>query len=227
MTVYAFAFLRCPDTPLSLPLGINTSVEVTCVGDIAALTESGIAIEALQHDDNSLMQAILAHDRVLRAVFEQTVILPLRFGTCFVDGDRLVEHLQNNAPDYRKTLNELTGKAEYMLKAIPIEQEEAAMPTETQGKAYLLEKKRRYQAQFAYQQSQKEELDDLLQTVTQTYRSHLSDSPNSDVTKINVLCDRQEEDTLLSQVQQWRDRYRAWELNLSEALPPYHFISDG
>lgn len=225
MTVYAFAFLRCPSTPLTLPLGINTSVEVTCSGDLAAVTESGISIDALQHDDNSLMQAILAHDRVLRAIFEQTVILPLRFGTCFVDGDRLLEHLQSHAPDYREILDDLTGKAEYMIKAIPIEQEDKEMPTESRGKAYLLEKKRRYQAQSAYQQSQQEELDDLLQKVTQIYRSQVSDTQDSDVTKISLLCDRQEEATLLSQVQQWRDRYQAWELNLSEALPPYHFIS--
>jgi len=225
MTVYAFAFLRCPDTPLSLPAGINAPVEVTCAGDVAAIIESDISIDALQNDDNRLMQAILAHDRVLRAIFEQVTILPLRFGTCFVDGDRLVEHLEVHAVDYLDVLENLTGKAEYMLKAVPIECQEETASSEKRGKAYLLEKKKRYQAQFAYQQTQQEQLDDLLEQVTQIYRSTVTDSQDADVKKVNLLCDRREEDTLLDRYQQWRDRYSTWNLHLSEALPPYHFIS--
>lgn len=227
MTVYAFAFLRCPEAPLNLPLGINTSVDITCVGDLAALTESGISIDSLQNDDNRLMQAILAHDRVLRAIFEQTVILPLRFGTCFVSGDRLVEHLQSHTSDYLASLDSLRGKAEYMLKAIPIElEEDETTSSEKRGKAYLLEKKKRYQAQSAYQQKQHDEFDDLLQLVTQEYRCTFSDTQDSEIKKINILHDRQEESTLLKTYHQWRERYKAWELHLSEALPPYHFISD-
>ncbi len=226
MTVYAFAFLRCPDTSLKLPFGIHIPVEITCVGELAAITESGISIDALQNDDNKLMQAIVAHDRALRAVFEQTTILPLRFGTCFVDGDRLIEHLQNHLSDYLKTLDDLTGKAEYMLKVIPLEFESEAPSAEAKGKAYLLEKKRRYHAQVAYQQKQQDELDDLVQIITQTYRCTIADRPDSKIKKINILCDRQHEEALLEAYQHWRDRYQLWDLNLSEALPPYHFISD-
>lgn len=226
MTVYAFAFLRCPTTDLNLPLGINTSVEVTCVGDVAAITESGIAIDSLQDNNKNLMEAILAHDRVLRAIFEQTAILPLRFGTCFVNGDRLVEHLQHHTLEYLQSLDDLSGKAEYMLKVIPLELEEEPISNEKRGKAYLLEKKKQYQAQSSYQQKQRDELDDLLHMISQAYHYVFANSEDSEIKKINILHSRQEEETLLQTYLQWRDRYKAWELHLSEALPPYHFISE-
>lgn len=225
MTVYTFAFLRCPTTAFTLPIGIHSSVEVTCVGDVAAITESNISIDALQANDNNLMQAILAHDRVLRAIFEQTVILPLRFGTCFVTGDRLIEHLQNHSSTYLKSLDNLSGKAEYMLKAIPLELETQPIGVEKKGKAYLLEKKKQYQAQSSYQQQQRDELDDLLHLIDQAYHYVFAPNDDSDIKKINILHSRNEEDSLLQTYLQWRDRYQAWDLHLSEALPPYHFIS--
>ncbi|MEB3211065.1 MAG: GvpL/GvpF family gas vesicle protein [Leptolyngbyaceae bacterium] len=226
MTVYVYAFLRRPTVALTLPPGINSSVEIACVGDIAAITESGIAIEALQSDDANLMQAIVAHDRVLRAIFEQTAILPLRFGTCFVSGDRLMEHLHQHASTYLTSLEDLSGKAEYMLKAIPLELETPPIDQETKGKAYLLEKKRQYQAQSSYQQQQRDELDDLLHLIDQAYPYVFAASDDSEVKKINILHSRKEEDSLLQTYLQWRDRYQSWDLHLSEALPPYHFISD-
>jgi hypothetical protein len=225
MTVYAFAFLRCPTTPLTLPTGINSSVELMCVGEIAAVIEPDISIEALQANDKNLMQAILAHDRVLRSIFEQTAILPLRFGTCFVNGDRLVEHLQQHESSYLESLADLSGKAEYMLKAIPLERETQTMTQEKKGKAYLLEKKKQYQAQSSYQKQQRDELDELLNIIDQAYHYVFSPNDDSEIKKINILHSRKEEESLLKTYLQWRDRYQSWDLHLSEALPPYHFIS--
>ncbi|NJR66901.1 MAG: hypothetical protein HC772_18870 [Leptolyngbyaceae cyanobacterium CRU_2_3] len=74
--MYIYAFLPNPTRLLALPLGISGSLQIIAVKDLAALVELDLDVLALQDSDERLMQAILAHDRVTRAVFQQTTLLP-------------------------------------------------------------------------------------------------------------------------------------------------------
>ncbi|NJL22740.1 MAG: hypothetical protein HC895_21050 [Leptolyngbyaceae cyanobacterium SM1_3_5] len=108
--------------------------------ELIAIVEPELNLELLQRSDEQLMQAVLNHDRVLRELFEQTTLLPLRFGTCFVSEAGLVEHLQTHQQAYQGKLAALSNQVEYSLKCSPIFLPEAAIDPDLKGKDYFLAK---------------------------------------------------------------------------------------
>ncbi len=227
MTLYTYAFVRQSEQPFVLPMGIQQQTQLFKTDELSALVEPDLDIERLQADDEHLMQAVFAHDRAIQNIFEQTVVLPLRFGTCFTSQERLLEHLKQRSPVYQQFLSDFAGKAEYTLKASPLELSAEPSATQAKGKDYLLQKKKQYQAQTSYQQRQQDEFDQLLCHIDEKYTFQSGNSLDSDVRRINLLCDRQEESLLQSHYQSWSKECTCWELSLSDALPPYHFVALG
>lgn len=227
MALYTYAFVRQSEEALSLPVGIQQQPQFLSTGQLSAIVEPDLDIEQLQADDDKLIQAVIAHDRVIQSVFEQTVVLPLRFGTCFTSADRLLEHLKQRSPAYEKFLLDFAGKAEYTLKVSPLDPPVKPAVTQAKGKEYLLQKKRQYQAQTSYQQQQQDEFDQLLQLIDELYPVESGNSIDSDLRRLNLLCDRHDEALLKSHYQTWSENCSCWELSLSEALPPYHFVALG
>lgn len=214
--MYTYAFFKKPENSLTLLPGIAGDVQIIHCAQLSALVESDLDLEALQQDDNQLVQAVLTHDRMICELFWQTTILPLQFGTSFISLDALLLHLKSNQAAYLSKLDQLEGKAEYRLKLTPIEQPEILVPAMTKGK--------QYQTPPALQTQQKAELQTVLAAIAQIYPNYVLTEESSGVEKLYLLLDRQDEDNLYQRLQEWQDQSPCWQLMLGEALPPYHFV---
>jgi hypothetical protein len=222
--MYTYAFLPSTVPDLELPEGIVGSLQLIATPQLAALVEPDLAVEVLQDNETQLLQAVLSHDRVIRELFEQTTVLPLRFGTCFVSQQGLVEHLESHRSDYLDKLDGLQGKAEYPLKLVPKLFPESPIGAEVTGKAYFLAKKQNYEAQTTWQTQQQTERDLILAAIAHSHPQSLRSEPEQQVERIYILGDRQDEATLRKAIGQWQTQSPHWEITLGEGLPPYHFV---
>ncbi len=223
--MYTYAFCQTPLTPLELPQGIAATVQVVTVGQLAAIVEPGVSLEPLQQDDTLLVQAALAHDRVVRGLYLQTTILPLRFGTCFNSLQGLFGHLETYQQAYLNQLTYLNGKAEYTLKLILVEPPDAVIAPELKGKNYFLAKKQQYQQQLSYQQQQQTAIGQIEQAVLQAYPEHCCSQDAAGVKAMHLLVERDREQQLCDFIQVLQQQYPQLQLVLGAALPPYHFVS--
>ncbi|MCU0523572.1 MAG: GvpL/GvpF family gas vesicle protein [Elainella sp. Prado103] len=222
--MYTYAFLL-NETPLELPEGIWGSLELVGVDRLAALIEPELQLESVQQSDRQLMQALLSHDRVIQEVFQQTTVLPLRFGTCFVSRARLLEHLQTHQLEYLEKLDYLQGKAEYVLKFSPLPYVEPTLESGLAGKAYFLAKKQLYQKQAAWQQQQQAELQSLHSLVEEHYPEAIRGGSAEDgIERVYLLLTGKTAIQLQAHLQVWQPQFSTWELSLSNTLPPYHFV---
>ncbi len=225
--MYTYAFLLPPAHPLQLPVGIEHPIQLVGTAQLVAAIEPELTearINEIQNNDQLLMQAILNHDRVLRELFQQATILPLRFGTRFASLQSILTHLEATEATYLAILNQFHGKAEYALKCLPIELPDSSLSPDLKGKEYFLAKKQQYQAQVEYQNRQREELNQLLHQIAQTYPRFASNKNQSSGETIYLLVDRDQAETLTQQVQNWQQQFEFWTIHLSDGLPPYHFL---
>lgn len=225
--MYVYAFLPTPTAALALPPGFaGATVRVISQGPLAAIAEAIPSVEALQRDDEHLMQAVLSHDRVIRSLFAQISLLPLRFGTCLASEAALLQYLIEHAQEHLQTLQHLAGKAEYCISLTPLEAppEPAIAPEDTTGKAYFLAKKQRYQAQTERQRQQIADKEHLLEAIAQHYGDLRRAEPKAGTERVYLLVDQAQELELQRQVQTWQTQTPHWSLLLGEALPPYHFL---
>lgn len=225
VAMYTYAFLRSPNPPLRLPDGIAGSLQQVTAADITAIVEANIHLDDLEQSDDRLMQAVLSHDRVIRRLFEQATLLPLRFGTQFRSEAVLLTHLQTSGSAYLEKLAYLTGKAEYTLKLTPlVAPEEPSVTTDLTGRHYFLAKKQRIQAHADQQQQRLHELAHLQAHIRQTYADHVLADAKEGIERIHLLSDRTAETDLQQQLSLWQEQAPHWQLSLSEGLPPYHFV---
>ncbi len=224
MEVYAYAFLKTPEVELELPLGINQWVQLVRANQICAVVEFDVDVNRLQGDDGLLVQAIVAHDRTLGELFQQQCLLPLRFGTLFRSVQALQEHLVTREAEYVEKLDRFVGQGEYILKCLKRPEPEFEISTEVRGKAYLLAKKQRYQAIQAFQNEQSAQWDWMRHQVTQWYPEAIASDLEDQSHRIFLLIHKQEEPLLYERFQAWQQTCSAWELQLGDALPPYHFV---
>lgn len=221
--MYTYAFLPISNT-LDLPEGISGSLQLVTVDQLAALVEPELSLESLQTSDDVLMRAVLYHDQVIREVFEQTPVLPLRFGTCFVSRQGLMEHLGTHRAEYLEKLEQLSGQAEYLLKLKPIPPPENPISVNLKGREYFLAKKQHYQNQTEWQNRQQAELETLKLFITQHYPNVVQTEATEGIERIYLLSDRVNEAHLKEQAKEWQMRSSYWDVSLGGALPPYHFV---
>lgn len=224
--MYTYAFCKTPPNPLKLPQGMVEDIQTVEAGQLMALVEPAISLDSLQQDDALLVQAVLAHDRVIRHLFLQTTILPLRFGTSFSSLDGLQAHLYAQQQTYLSKLAQLEGKAEYTLKLMPLDLPEAAIAPEIKGKDYFLAKKRQYQAQQLHRQQQHAALKQIGQAIAQVSSSHHFSGDQAEIKTAFLLLERDQEPQLRQTVHTLQRQYPEWQITLEEALPPYHFVGN-
>lgn len=222
--MYTYAFIPESAARLELPAGIAGSLQAVWDSGIGALVEAELDVEALQRSDERLMRAVLHHDQVIREMFEQTVLLPLRFGTYFVSSEKLLEHLQVHAAAYLDKLAELSDKVEYTLKLIPPDLTAVTNAEDASGKGYFLAKKQQFQRQLEQQQQKQSELEALQEAIASLYPNWRLDTPRDGIERIHLLVDRADESALSTHFNQWSALSPHWQLSLGEALPPYHFV---
>jgi len=221
--MYTYLFLqRSPD--LILPEGIAGSLHLVTAADVTAVVEPDLNLESLQVNDERLMQAVLCHDRVIRDLFGQATVLSLRFGTCFVSEEKLVEHLTIHAAAYLKKLGQLAGQAEFTLKLTPQACTAAPLPDATSGKAYFLAKKQQLQQQAEFQRQQQRSLAELQRAIAHLCPHLIVGEPREGIERFYLLAPRSAELTLVAAIERLQVEYPGWELSLGEALPPYHFV---
>lgn len=222
--LYVYGVCRKPDPSLSLPLGLEQETALVIVDQLAAIFEAGIDVKAIQADDQRLLTAVLSHDRVICDLFNQLPILPMRFGTQLGSLGQLRDHLLTHYTNYLTKLDRLAAKAEYQIKLVPIPILPMALSEGLKGRDYFLAKKQRLQDQTGQQQQQQQDLEEFLSSLYATYPDCVQlTSPDGD-TKIYLLLTPPDLPHLKQQAQAWLAHTRHWQLSLSEALPPYHFV---
>jgi hypothetical protein len=102
--LYTYAFLKTPIESLTLPVGIANPLLLITGGDLSAVVEPEVCLDTLQNDDERLIQSVLCHDRVICQLFQQTTILPLRFGTSFLETENLLTHLCSHGQEYQEKI---------------------------------------------------------------------------------------------------------------------------
>jgi hypothetical protein len=207
---------------------------------LAAVVEPQIALGEIEADDRQLIQAVLAHDRVIQALFQQTPVLPLRFGTCFQNRDALLNHLDQHYSHYCQQLQWFQGKAEYTLKCQPRElevpsiQPKPLIPESTpesipesrsaKGRNYFLAKKQQFLDQSDRQARQTQELQWVIKAIQRSYPDAVHPPSETPEERLYLLVGHRRLSHLQKQLSQWQTQAPSWELQLSEPLPPYHFV---
>ena len=225
MSFYIYAFLYLPKSSLELPKGMEKEVELISYQNIAAVAEANVSIETIQETEEKLIQAVLTHDQVVRKIFQQTSILPLRFGNSFAMAKDIINHLQNNQQQYLRILTQLEQKAGYTLTFTPVSYPSTLEISEVRGKAYLLAKKQHFQQQQAFQTKQCQQWDNIRQLILQDYpKAVFKDTTEKGIRQVHLLANRDSEVITTQKLQTWQTECSYWQITLSEPLPPYHFV---
>lgn len=222
--LHIYALLKTPAEPLDLPSGIAGQVQIFNCDRISAIVEPEISVASLEADSDQLMQAVLAHDRVICQVFRQTSVLPLRFGTYFASTESLQTHLISQNQQYLEKLEQLDGKGEYIIKFTPLLPPDDPLPSETGGRQYFLAKKQRYQQIQDFQDTQTVEWENAVEFASQTYQSVIVKPTPEREGKIYLLFNLKDETLLLELYHTFQQNCTHWEVQLGAALPPYHFL---
>lgn len=218
--MHVYALLNTPTMPLELPQGVVHPVELIAQGPIAAAVEPNLTLEELQKSDATLLQAVLVHDRVIRELFHQTTVLPLRFMS-FPSLEALTEDLKVHQQDYLERLGKLQGCAEYILKLSPNGIEASPIAPDLRGKDYFLAKKQQHLEQQRQATLQREEYEHILQTISQHYPSQVK----AESQQIMILVHQNSLEELHHLIKRLEEHYSGWQMVVEEALPPFHFVN--
>lgn len=216
--MHAYVLCRATAT-LLLPDGVAAPLQMIVQDQLSAVVEPDLQLEELQQADERLLHAVLVHDRVIRDLFQQTTVLPLRF-TAFPSLVDLRSDLQHNQHLYLETLSRLDGKAEVTIKFVPEAIAEQPLATDLKGKDYFLAKKRHHQAQQQQREQQRHEFEQILQAIAQHYP--LSAQP--DTHQAHILLDRDDFVKQQHYLLPYLDQLNHWQVSVSDALPPFHFV---
>ncbi|MFP4134479.1 MAG: GvpL/GvpF family gas vesicle protein [Halothece sp.] len=223
--LYTYCLFNSNSLAFSLPEGFMGNLEIIQEGAIAAVVEIGLPQKELETDDEKLVQAVIHHDWVICEIFRSTTVLPLRFGTYFKQTEDLKQHLATNQEKYSQQLQQIVGKVELTLKLTPIPFSPDKETTQaTKGSTYLKAKKQSYQEQTAYQNQQQETLTEFQGEMKKKYPQFIQGEPKEGTERFYLLLDSTNLSTFWEQIQQWKQQLKTWEIEVSDPLPPYHFL---
>jgi hypothetical protein len=229
--IYTFAILLAP-APDDLPLGITGKpIQYLNCDRIIAVIEPDVDIEALKLlPEQSLMQAIIQHDRLICELFEHRTLLPLRFGTAFVSISALEAYLQTEQERLVASLKRLDGYAEFLITGSAIAPKAEAV-SNLKGKDYLLAKRSQYLQQEQLRSQLQQEVLDYRQTITNSLNpdlykpefQHVETQGSEDV-RVYALLPRSQVEYLQQKLRSWEETHSHWQIAWSQPLPPYHFL---
>lgn len=222
--IYVYAFCPRPPQEFTLPAGIaSPAVELIAVEDIGAFAEVDLDVSQFKDDDEKLIAAVLAHDRILGELFSQTPLLPLRFGTQFTHKTSLETYLQTHQAAHLQRLTDLAGRAEYLVKLSPKPPEPSPSEETLKGRAYFLAKKARLQAQAQAEALQAEELQRFLAQLTAAGVQFIQGEPAESEERLHLLSNRAPA-AAQAEIFYWQQQLPSWQIDCSGPLPPYHFV---
>jgi hypothetical protein len=223
--MHAYALVKTPPGSLSLPEGAIAALQLVGNESLSVVVEPELSLEDLQQDDALLLQAVLAHDRVIRELFAQTTVLPLRFASS-VPLESLLQDLQTNQQQYLEAFSRLEGKAEYTLTLTALPQPQPSISPDLTGRAYFLARKQQVQAQQAERQQQLADIQAVLAAIAHRYPYVIAETGEQDRQQIHLLVPQAEEIFVRQAAAiAFNETSPRWQVSLSEALPPYHFVS--
>ncbi len=230
--IYTFAILLAP-APSELPLGITSKpIQYLQCDRLIAAIEADVDIESLKLlPEQSLMQAIIQHDRLICELFNERTLLPLRFGTAFVSISALEIYLQEEREKLLASLQRLDGYAEFLITGSAIAPK-AEAATNLKGKDYLLAKRSQYLQQEQWRSQLQEEVLDYRQVITNSLNpdlykpefQHVETQGSEDV-RVYALLPRSQVEFLRDSLRSWEKQHSHWQIAWSQALPPYHFLN--
>ncbi|BAY29228.1 hypothetical protein NIES2107_10690 [Nostoc carneum NIES-2107] len=224
LNIYTYAFFKTPDIPLHLPEGNAGKLFLIHSSGISAVIEPGISLESVQNNDEQVIKMVLAHDRIIRELFQQTTVLPLRFGTSFASSVSLLKHIESHAEEYHAKLAYIQRKTEYNLKLLPrIFQEPLKSPVGG-GRDYFLAKKQHFENQKFFMIAQADEKSSLINLITEIYQSAVIVQDKGEELRVYFLVAHEDKPLFLEQFLTWQDACPRWDFCLGEGLPPYHFV---
>lgn len=231
--IYTFAILLAP-APDARPLGI-TGKPITYIqcDRLVAAVETEVDIDALnQLPEQSMLQAIIQHDRLLCELFEQRPLLPLPFlKTFFSDGKTLENYLQTDSSKLLANLQRIDGYAEFLITGTAIAPK-IETATDLKGKDYLLAKRSQYLQQEKWRSQLQQEVLDYRQTITDYLNPEIyqpefqhSEPQGSEDVRVYALLPRSQVASLQDTLRSWEERHPHWQIAWSQPLPPYHFLN--
>jgi hypothetical protein len=227
--IYAFAILSAP-VPMIQPVGMLTDqIQYFEVEDLVVAVEPDIDVQELdQASEDRLLQAVVEHDRIICELFAHCVLLPLRFGTAFVSQVALEDYLRSQQTILKDRLQNLSGYAEYMLKGTytPPTVLPSVPQAELKGKDYFLAKRSQYVQQQEVRSQQQQDYEDLILLLNSPESKLQIGTPQgSENFRAFILLTPIQAQTLGQSLTTWQIQHPDWQLDLSDALPPYHFAN--
>ncbi|MBD2175961.1 GvpL/GvpF family gas vesicle protein [Pseudanabaena sp. FACHB-1998] len=233
--LYTFAILLAP-APEDRPLGLMGKPIQYWQSDrpddcLVAAIEPDVDMEALKLlPEQSLMQAIVHHDRLICELFAHRTLLPLRFGTAFVSIEALDSYLKTESDRLLASLQRLDGYAEFLITGTAIAPK-AEAATNLKGKDYLLAKRSLYLQQEQWRSQLQQEVLDYRQTLTDCVnpaiyqpRFQQVETQGSEDVRVYALLPRSQFEQLQQTSRSWEEQHSHWQISWSDALPPYHFL---
>lgn len=210
MPVYAYAI--CASAPFQLPAGIQQSLVAIAQPPLTLVAEADLDLRLAKEAE--LIEAVVAHDRIVCALFAQTPLLPIRFGTHFESIAAVTAHLAAERDRYLSQLAALGDHAEYCLKLTPTDAPDLPEASGS-GRAYFQAKKDRVTRLSQWQAAQAE-----AKTAWITHLETLGAHIQADAAGLRAYFL-----AAPTQLPEW-DSDPYWQLELSGTLPPYHFVDD-
>lgn len=232
--IYTFAILLEP-VPDVRPLGITGKpIEYIQCDRLVAAVETEVDIDALnQLPEQSMLQAIIHHDRLLCELFDQRPLLPLPFLKTFFSGVKTLEsYLQTESPKLLASLQKIDGYAEFLITGTAIAiapKVEAA--TQLKGKDYLLAKRSQYLQQEQWRSQLQREVLAYRQAITNYLNPEYQvtfeqvETQGSEDVRVYALLPRSQVVALQETLRSWEDQHPHWQIAWSPPLPPYHFLN--
>jgi hypothetical protein len=223
--IYTFAIALAP-VPELKPMGISQAIAYVQVGDLVAVVEFGLDVQALKSSPEPvLIQAVVNHDRLICELFSHHTLLPLRFGTAFVSEPALQDYLSAQHQVLSDRLHSLQGYAEYLVKATVSYPKPVEAQTNLKGKDYLLAKRSQYLQQQQVQQQQQQEYDTLLAKIKleDTIKIELAPPQTGETLRAYILATAIEIKQFQQTLANLKVDFPHWQVEISDRLPIYHF----
>ena len=253
---YLYAFLSHEDLPPltgidgQSPLRIITEEGIAALTSEVPLTEFGEeALGRNLEDLRWLEEKVCLHEAIVEAALAKGPLLPMKFGTIFLDAETIRAVIRRNAPILRAALEDLRDKEEWGVKGfvdraalraavvrsdpalLTLSREASAKPP---GQAFFLKRKIEETALAKSQEREEAQAREALEAIRGTgaelaeHPPVLSEAPRGERIVFNLAClvRREGVAAFLAGVEQWNrgDGEEGFRLVASGPWPPYHFV---
>lgn len=193
---------------------------------------SDLAIVVSEHNPNEAInhKAYVDHARVIADCFQQSTVLPFRFGTVFHDDESLRKSIRSNQRQFLSNIDKLRGKTEMHLKVFVDDcctpELEKHLPTEAVGRGYLSNLREtavRARERQTRARAISFQMHRLFAPLDEEVSCRLTDSGKM-VLDIAHLIDRKCVERYHNKFASTSALMRQCQMQLSGPWPPYHFV---